>query len=360
MNRVYALLGNTWQRLSERERYLALAVGGLVALFVVFGIVRGIVRHLDELGSQIVRLEDNLVNYHYQIARRESVERLYAEVASQHSSEWTIAEIHDRLRQEIYRLAQKVPPGLDEQGIPIQATNDQGSLVEIPSLGTGQLNTEELGYREYALQFRLPATDLENIVAFLERLQSSPQSLRIDRLELVRPANRKAWGSAAIDITRTVVDDVSLSEDGGDSVLRGGDLEQAHVALDIDEWTGVNCEIQQPPYEGAALVADANEGLEIAKLFREHPLESQATYELFLTAQAEGPCMLNITDVVGGNPFSEGIRMESGPERRRYHLRFTVPGNEGGEMRLRLPMLELKTPDSRIVIEDIRLRKVSG
>ena len=118
MNSLLQKLNKAWDGLSKREQRLALAVAMLVALFSVVTTVRVAVQRITDLNSTIHNLQQDIVNYHGQIAKKKSVEAQYEKVAKQHSSKWTEAEIHDRLRGEIYRLAQNEPPELDENGIP--------------------------------------------------------------------------------------------------------------------------------------------------------------------------------------------------------------------------------------------------
>ena len=205
MSKVLQRLGNIWQQLSEREQRLALITAVVVAIMISVTLYQRAVERLRQMDATIDRLEDELVSYAYQIAHRELVESRYASVAAQHSSAWTEAEIHDRLRQEIYRLARHMPPPLDDSGIPVNMPNEHGNLVEIPALGQGNLVEGGEGYREYRINLRIPPAPLENIIHFLERLQESPQSLRIDLLELNR-AHDGNLVTANLDIARIVAD----------------------------------------------------------------------------------------------------------------------------------------------------------
>jgi hypothetical protein len=198
-------LNNYWQGLMPRERYYAMAAAGMIVLFIAFLTVRSARATMNRLDSSLARLQDNLGVYERLVAEREAVEAQFSRVAAQHSSKWTEPEILDRLRQEIYRLAQKEPPALDERGVPLSSTSTSGHLVEIPALGQGRLNEGQEGYREYSITFTVPPAPLENMMAFLQRLQNSPQSLRIDGLELVRPHHETSV-SAIVDLTRIIVD----------------------------------------------------------------------------------------------------------------------------------------------------------
>ena len=194
-----------WNRLSARERMLAFATCGVVAAFLVFTVVRAGLSGIRELDAEIDRLQETIINCANQMARREAVEEQYAKVAAQHSSAWTEPEIHDRLRQEIYRLARREPPPLDERGISVDNAGSTDNLVEIPALGKGEMAEGGAGYRQYRIPLRIPAVGIKPIIDFLERLQQSPQSLRVDKLELSRmPESDQV--AANIVITRTIAD----------------------------------------------------------------------------------------------------------------------------------------------------------
>lgn len=217
--RTVSTLRAVWGRLSERERKLALAVLVLFALMASFTLVRRSLDTVLELDKRIAQMQDDILNYHRLIAKKQSVEAHYAEVATQHSSEWTEPEIQERLRQEIYRLAQITPPPLNEDGVPVRTNNPEGNLVEIPSLGQGVLREGGEGFREYTITFKVPPVEFAAMVEFLERLQGSPQSLRIDGLELIRHFSSTQVG-ATISITRTIVNR------GADEDSAGAGVEQ--------------------------------------------------------------------------------------------------------------------------------------
>jgi len=128
-----------WRKLSPREQRLAGLVFALaVALLAAVGLRRGWDR-IEELDSSIMLLEDAIVENTHQVARREAVEAEYREVSAQHSSAWSAAEILDRLRNEIYRLAHNVPSPLNAEGVADRVENDSGLLVNLPELGEGTL-----------------------------------------------------------------------------------------------------------------------------------------------------------------------------------------------------------------------------
>lgn len=199
---------NFWRNLNPRERRLAIGVVCLLAIGVATTVAKRASDRLRDLDGTIQQSQSILIEYTQLVARSQSVDEAYRRIASQHSSAWSEAEIHDRIRQEVYRQAMRTPP---PEGVPF-SPSDSEELVSIPTLQQGTLRTDPRGFREYQLNLAIPPAPVENLFAFLERLQGSAQSLRIDRLELFRDPMLEDV-TAIIDITRTVVDD--LPADGG-------------------------------------------------------------------------------------------------------------------------------------------------
>jgi type II secretory pathway component PulM len=336
--------------LSPREQRLGGAVLLLGVLFLIFSIVRGAVGYMNGLDTQIDRLQDQLMTYNRQLTYKQSVEARYAMVAAQHSSAWTAEEIRDRLRSEIYRLAQKVPPPLDENGIPVTVTSDSGLLVEIPELREGRLYESEEGYREYAISFRLPSVEINDLIAFLARLQGSPQSLRIDGLEISRgPFGTKV--SAGIDLTRTIVDgsgfdspSVPIPNDAEIPILASQPIE-----LLPQEWTCEGCTLT---VEGDTLVARSE--ADRADVFLTRELPAAKPYDLFLDVASDAPGMIGIADGADAVPFAGAQRLaEEGLN--RYHLQFTTPGG-GGNKAVRVPALTMQGKGSTLTLRQVVLR----
>ena len=196
-------LSESLQNLNPRERTLAIIVLLLVLISVSVMMTRKAQAHLTNLEKMVDRKQQEIINYSLQIAKRKMVESQYVEIAGQHSSQWTASEIHDRLRQEIYRLAKKVPPELNINGTAEPTSNKRGDLVNIPKIGKGELHEGGEGYQEYSLKFRIPSGKFLDVLTFLERLQGSPQALRIDELEIKRPPSG-TMVSTTIDITRII------------------------------------------------------------------------------------------------------------------------------------------------------------
>jgi len=186
-------------KLSSRERALVAAtVTILAAAALVFGGRAGY-NTIRELDRQIADRELEIEGLTQQNMQAAAVNAAYARVVTVHSSALTIAEIHDALRREIFRLTQvDIPAKGDKPARTMQ-------LVRIPTLQEGQLTQEE-GHREYQIRFQIPTAGLDFLLSFLERIEESDQLLRIDNLDIARPPDSKGV-QAMVQITRTVLDD---------------------------------------------------------------------------------------------------------------------------------------------------------
>lgn len=198
------MIRSYWYRLTRRERILA---GLTAALLVAFGggvVVYAALTSLDELDTDISRLEQDLINLQIQAAQGQGIEAAYREVVDEHSTHLTEQEIHDNLRREIYRLALKQPPAKDSEQT-VENLKQSDYLVWIPELREGTMRAQGEGFREYQIRIRIPMTNILALRVFLTRLQRSSQLLRIDSLEFSRPPNAMAL-SVSMEVTRTVLD----------------------------------------------------------------------------------------------------------------------------------------------------------
>lgn len=342
-------LNNYWQSRNRRERVLAAAVGVLLLFALGYSLVQGARLRLRQLDAQIRILQDDIVTFNYQVARRQTVERQYSRVAAQHSSAWTAPEVQERLRQEIYRLAKKTPPPLNEEGIPEVTSSDEGNLVEIPGLRGGNLSESEEGdYRQYSISFEVPPVEGASLIAFLERLQNSPQSLRFDALELLRPPDSTQI-SAKIQLARIIVAGVQGQEAEPSAV------EEAQLSLDPAEWTCEGCQLQ-PGNPGDPIVATST--APEAQLYTRRALPARASYQLSLEVSASSGGTLGIA-TGDGTPFSgvAALNQEEGA-RFRYVVQFTTPG-DSGQAQLRLPVLSFSGPGASIQVHAITLGKLT-
>ena len=339
-----------FQSLSPNEQRLLIGVVILGVLFSGMLMVRKGQTHLANLDAQINNLQDRIVTSKTLMLRREAVETEYDKIAAQHSSAWTQEEIQDRLRAEIYRLAQMSPPKLAKDGRPVSLTNDSGELVSFPSLQQGILDEAEEGYREFALRMRIPNTKIDALTAFIERLQMSPQSLRIDGLELARTPTNDVI-RANLLLTRTVVDGPPEG-----SVLSTTTAEGDLGELDAALWTAEGCSVSN---EGEQLVAKHSGG-DDAQVFLKKTLPTGATYELYLDAATQGDVQLGMLDIDDGTLLEGAQKLFAAADTLyRYRVQFTVPGN-GGRRAMQVPVFSLESPGASLRLDTLMLRQVGG
>jgi len=344
-------LNNFWDKLSPRERNLAIAAATAVTLVTLFFCANKAYTRISELNENIESLEHNLLYYIALEARSGSVDRAYQVVAAEHSSEWSAAEIHDRLRREIYRLAQK-----DPQAAPGTVEN----LVEIPRLQTGVIKDSDLGYREYQLTIKVPPKDINSIMTFLVRLQASQQSLRIDGLELVRAPDGTQVG-ATIQVTRTIVDGVPASPEGGQPAPAAVTSLFDWDGAAVEPWqaTNVNLSIvdaigEYSPDGGTCLLAVPTGPGASASV--PQTLQAGTTYELSVDIASSAPVILGLQDAETNAVFEGSRETASDGRLNRYSLLFTVPG-DSGSVKLNAPYLVFTNPDVQVHIDDVILRE---
>lgn len=335
-----------WERMSTRERVLAGAVGLCVVVFVVTFAARTALTNISELDARIDGLQQRIIEYKFQIAQRQIVEAEYEKVAAQHSSEWTEAEISDRMSAEIRRLSLKFPPPLNAEGKPVVTQNEHGYLVDVPGLNEGVLTMGE-GYREYTTKVNLPPDNLGDVLTYLERLQNSPQSLRIDELEL----NRAPMGTpvtARITITRTVVD--------RDSAMDDVEVHPEPVT-ETGAWVAEGCTLSGKE-DGPAVTATADR--DGALIYHEVDLPAGAVYECQLVAATKGAAWLAMTDDEGDSMLEGAFSFLDDGEPQRYKVQFVAPGRKGTRTRMRLPMITMVNAGEQVALRGFRLLKVAG
>ncbi len=351
-----------WTKLSSRERLLALIVLVMLMAGVVLIVGRRAQTRLRDLDDAITQRQETLLNYAHQLARSRSVGRAYARVAAQHSSKWTEAEIHDRLLQEIYRLAMRKPPG---PGAAVSLDN-QNVLVHIPTLRQGTLRQGGEGYREYELAFAIPyAESIESVILFLERLQASDQTLRLDAVEINRaPTLRRV--SAMVSVTRTVVDGTPEEFIGEQEFVPvHGHPSWIAVGKDKDEWQTERCVVSEisddSAYRELAVKAKAT-GAD-ARLYVTQKLAPARVYDLYLDAAADGPARLAVVpEAEGADDVFEEVQREivDDGKTRQYRLRFTTPPSAGLDAQMRVPSLSLLGKDTQVYVGNIVLRKMES
>jgi hypothetical protein len=352
LNSLLQKINNVWTRMSVREQRLASIVGIVVVLSICVTTVRSGWEHIKDLDDTIGNLQQDLINYHGQIAKKKSIEAQYDKVAKQHSSQWTEAEIHDRLRGEIYRLAQKTPPKLNEEGVPVRTTTAEGTIVNIPSLQPGSLDTTAGGYRQYHISFFAPYETLEQILIFLERLMASPQSLRIDVLDLVRGELAQS-GSAKIDITRTVV--AGAPTDGKDQ--QEEKTEKQAVSPPAWKCDGGTIEEIAGDTPGKPIGFKGKAAQAEARFYLSQTVTCGETYDLTADLMSAGKCRIAISGESGENEFAGSEALQDDGQLFRYRIQFTVPGENGSKVTLCVPSIVLESAEASAAVYNLLLKK---
>ncbi len=343
-------IAEQWARRSPREQLLSVAVAFMtLGLLVLLG-VQGARATLSRLDRDIERMSTDLVNYHYQIARRQSVDARFALVSTQHSSAWSESEIRDRLRQEIYRLANRIPPGLDKNGIPVSTNSEGGVLVSIPKLGQGRLKEGGEGYREYQITVHIPATPVNNMLAYLERLQGSPQSLRIDRIDMRRDPTRGEV-SADLDITRIVVDTSSGEEA---TALITALPEEGGMELNPADWHLEGCDATRDA-DGTLLILSKSAS---ARAWMERNLPAGATYDIQIETTATGPARITVTVDGVDMPGQGEATLNATTGMQAIHLRFSVPQDKGGRAKVQFPSIKIANAGTTVRVRHLVVRPV--
>lgn len=361
-----------WERLSEREQRLAVATTAVIALALVVMIGMRAVGRIRDLDRTIARLEQDIENYAEQDARGVSVSKAYAGVAAQHSSAWTEAEIHNRLRQEIYRLALENPDG------PPDSPN---KLVEIPTLRQGTLRDTGFGYREYQLNIKIPSADIYSVVLFLIRLQASPQSLRIDDLDISRAPEGQLVG-VSINVTRTVVagntdgtpaaegtegteptegapGEAAPSPEVSQEGATAGESVLAWDGSEIGPWKGDTCELQISPTVGTAIAEGGNclklaAGRPDAAAYMEQELDANTSYVLSLQLTATKPVLIMAANDKGTR-YEGAVDVPGDGKTYVYRIAFTTGGDKD-RVKLGAPVILFKE-GGEVYVDNVTLKK---
>lgn len=349
VNQVLLKVHKYWSRLSNREQVLLLGVIFCVVAFTLNLMYRSATNYLRELDNTIDRLQQDLINYTHQVALKQVVDAEYAQVAMQHSSKWTEAEIHDRLRQELYRLAQKYPPELDEDGIPMRTVTGTGALVEIPSLQQGVLRNVDENYREYTINLKIPYADFNNVVAFLQRLLSSPQSLRIDNLDLRRsPFDEKI--NAEMDITRIITAGLTdLQRTAKDSFI--------DLSLDPVDWSftgGTLTKSSNSALNKSFIVAESNTNKMDIYFVRAFKPGEKWTLEVELATSASAFIFASSPDDIA---FEGMEKLKSDGSIYRYKILIEIPKVKMDRVRVRIPHIRIEGEGAKLFIYGGRLFK---
>ncbi len=350
-------MSKLWTRLSTRERRLAVVVGVIVVAFCLYVAALPAIGYLGDLDTRIDDLEQEVLNLAVQAAQSYSVEVLYARLSSQHSTVLTEAEIQDGLQRELDRLSYRDPD------VPDPAKK----LLSITYRPEGQLTVYK-GYREYQTTFATQPSPIQAIAEFLRRLQESPQSLRIDALELRRENPSSRYIIANVTMSRIVVDrvegqdvEVEIPHAVGNMLDNPGFEEWDDVQGRFPGWESMNCvlsQVQEGATEGVAQLRAECQGPQGA-VFQPRELVAGRRYRLSLHLTAAGPARLEVMNMTTGKPFEGGQALPQ--DGKTYFLTlapFTVPGKPGEKVTLALPYIRLEAAGCVVHADNVTLEEV--
>ncbi len=353
-------MNNLWNKLSQRERVLSVAVIGLLMVGCGYFFVVPTLDELRVLDGAIEQLEEDIMQYARIAASADSIDEAFFEIEDQHSSAWTEVEIHERLRREIFRLALYHPGAVDV----LYADQDE-YLVNIPQLSKGHLKEGGDGYREYQISLNIPSATVENLVEFLRRIAESPQALQVDSLTLRRTVAKEGIVHATLEITRTVVDGAPSEKEQQKQRQRRPKSFVINPSFDsFDEqerkfqaWETEGCVVAKSmdyaTSNRTAMHAKAESGN--GQVFQRIKLQGGFEYILSFDMAAIGKVKFSVAADSDGTSFGE-VDATSDGRAHRYELRFILHEDAGDSFLLRAPFIELMSADSEIYIDNVVLK----
>lgn len=352
-----------WRRVSPREQRLAALTGIMVGVSIGYlGYVQATER-LATMDATIDGLEQDLVFYAAQMELLDEVDRAYKIVASEHSSEWTQEEIHDRLRREIARLSlENVPP----PGAQVSLSAGGKHLVDIRQMPQGSLSGSGAGYREYQITIRTQPTSIQNVTKFLERLHKSPQALRIASLTLTRSPNNSAV-TARINVIRSVIDTEKAGRapapfDPTKNWILNSSFEEWQDAHTPAEWTLENATAaadKDAAIDGqrGAVVTATHAG---ALFYQTVELTAGVEFEIAFALRSTGTVQVRAYDESTETFVGEPVTLNAEPNPQRYRVRMKVPGPRGTPVAIRVPVFVIESAGGEIAIDSVTLNEIGA
>ncbi|HEO71650.1 MAG TPA: hypothetical protein ENN80_10335 [Candidatus Hydrogenedentes bacterium] len=198
-------------------------------------------------------------------------------------------------------------------------------------------------------------------MTFLERLQASEQSLRIDAFQISRSPMSDAV-SCMLEVTRTVVDGApETPRSGPASDQRNGTI-RVGLGERVEAWKTAHCELARVADE-AALGPDcvrARAEKSDASLSLPVELDTGADYVLFVDLKATAPASLGVRPQGNNQSDRSNIDVPGDGKRRQYHLRFSVPGPPGRQTVFEAPVIAFGEENGEVLVDGIVLRKTVG
>jgi len=352
-----------WAKVSPREQRLTMLTVIMVVLALGY---LGFMQALDRIAAMdaaIDALEQDLIFYSEQMELLDEVDSAYQAVATEHSSEWTQEEIHDRLRQEIARLSlMNVPP----PGAQVSLSDGGQHLVDIRQMPQGSLSASDAGYREYQITIRTQPTSIENVTKFLERLHKSPQALRIASLDLTRPPAGNVV-TARINVIRSVVDAEkagsrrAASDPTKNWILNSGfedwRNEQSPADWTIERATASVDKSVATEGQRGALVKAAADG---AMMYQTVQLIAGRDFNLEFSLKSTSPVHVRAYDEAASAYVGDAVTLEPQAMLKRYRVRLRVPGPEGSPVTIRTPVFVIDDEGGEIALDNVTLNELGS
>jgi hypothetical protein len=211
---------------------------------------------------------------------------------------------------------------------------------------------------------------IKPIIDFLERLQQSPQSLRVDKLELYRTPESDQV-AASVVITRTIANGAVGGSDGAGGQKASGAAAQRNAAaadtargggtgripLSASDWTTGGCRAELVEAAGAKpfLEIKAESGNATAELGRK--LSGDTAYEAIFEMSATGKAEFGMGMEGEKAFFPDSVPLKGDGAKYRYQVQFGVP-NGAAKGRVACPRLMLAEKGTVVQIHNILLRKM--
>ena len=348
-----------WRNISPREQRLVVLTASVILIAVGYTLTMRALDHVALLDASIVATENDLAYYAGKASLSAAVERQVEEVAADHSSQWTRPEIHDRLRREIMRLAQRDAPTQEAEtaAAPVRGA---GLLVDIHELPMGTLDEGTVGYRQYRISFATQPAGINDIIVFLQRLLESPQALRIDGLELQRRNPRSQSVTVSVSVTRTIIDDAPRQPTAqevaaGDVGIRNGSFELWDTVTEcFSEWDNEGLRVTVDPKRSTdgRQCLSAMSGVSEGRLYQRVNVAAGVMYELSVDAASTGPGTLGVWNERTGAALDGAVDLPGDGECYRYRFRFSVPGNPGETVSVRAPCITLDGAGKSLCVDN--------
>jgi hypothetical protein len=205
-------------------------------------------------------------------------------------------------------------------------------------------------------------TDIESLTTFVERLLNSPQSLRIESLNMIRSPEGSLI-TANIGVTRTIVAGI-----GDDTAApRPKAVEESAVPLfqwqstNVNDWMVDGCQLLVATTVGELgaeggdciqVIAEGDQG----SVAIQHQLDAGALYELSMDITGFVPGKLEVVTVADDKSFESPVEIPGDKKSYRYRMQFRVPG-DGGKVEVLAPYITVMGKQGELFLDNVSITK---